>query len=156
MGIEPLAWQAPAVMNRAGFSLQCCVASDDYPALTSGHQLALLKTECAKASKGTHLAFPPFAPVGMGTVLNQIQTMPLGDLWQPVHISRMSTEMNYYHCLCTFSNRPFHKVWINAVCVQRHIHRHRQRPCEQDRTSRGNKGEIRYKHLIPWTDPQSC
>jgi hypothetical protein len=92
--VEPLAWHAPAIVDRAGDALQLGAVGEDYAALASGHQLAGLEAEGADIADGADLAPAPLRAVGVGAVLHQVEAVLAGDLHQAVQVCRVTAHVH--------------------------------------------------------------
>jgi len=122
MGVEPLARQTPAVVDRARLALDVVVVGDDDAALARRHQLALLEAERPDVAQRADLAAFPFAAVGVRAVFDQEQIVPLGDGRQPVQVGGMAAHVHGDDRPRALGDGRFDQVRIDAVGIRRDIH----------------------------------
>src|SRR3984893_18909372 len=102
-------------MHATSLSFESIIIRDDDPALPCGHQLAGLKTECARCAVGPDAPSFPFRRVGMRTVFDQHDSLALCEGAEGVEVRRVSTHMNGDKRLGPRGEGIFCKLCIQAV-----------------------------------------
>jgi hypothetical protein len=130
------------------------VVRHDRAALAGGDDLVPVEGEGADAPDGSHA--PPLVPrpVGLGGVLDDLQTMLGRHGEERVHVDRVAVEVDRDDCAGPRGQLPSRVHRVDAPRLWFGIDQHGDRPREADDVGRRDEGQVRDQDLVARPDPE--